>query len=252
MKFFIRFFLVAILLLALSACNNGAATTETSNETHLEKVSETKEKKSSTSSDVIGYWYDQEHKDYYYSISKKDDIYTVNALDLGGKIELKQSNIENNVVNVTVESGQIHQPLSPGEKATIRLSENKSELTLDLGAEKIQLSKLEDTNNVEPVELVGHWISDKDYLNITKNGNTISIEIVEEGQLMSTLVEISDVIGKRVYGVITKGLEDEDLGMPFRFMLSDDKTKLALERENEFTKTDMSREDFEEQLTDTE
>ncbi len=268
MKFSIRFFLIAILLLSLAACNNDAATNENSDEKIKVKTSETKETKDTASTNITGYWKDK--RGSYYSITKKDDTYSLNRIGVI-ELHLKSSKIEGNTINTTIietpntdhlsiPKEMIPDYLGPGKEVKFELSGNNDKLNFKLLGEPVTLTKVDNSNKVDPIDIVGNWMNDNDYFTITKDNNVITYSFEEEQEQLEISVEITDVVEDFVFGKVTKIIPekfanvDDDLylGSVAAFRLSDDKTKLSVMGDSELTKTDMSFEDFKAQVSNNE
>ncbi|WP_462410421.1 hypothetical protein [Neobacillus sp. Marseille-QA0830] len=154
--------------------------------------------------------------------------------------------------------------LGPGKEVEFELSGNKEELHFELLGEPVTLSKVDNSNKVNPVNLVGNWMNDTDYYTITKDQDVITVSFedgVDEGDVQFDIsMEITDVIEDLVVGKVTKILPEKyanydnglSLGSPLFIRLSDDKTTLSFMGDQEVTKTDTSFEDFKAQVSDNE
>ncbi|MCM3569332.1 hypothetical protein [Neobacillus mesonae] len=257
MKFTIRFFLAAILLLSLAACSNDTAANKSSDEKNKEQASETKEKANKASFDLTGYWKGSSEGDYY-SLTKDDDTYSLTSLLVQKTIQLDIPNINNKEIEATVLNG-IENYLKPGDKATLKIKDDNT-FTLEANGDTTELTRIEGSKTVDPLDLVGSWMDDKDYFTITKDNDVVTFSFQEEQEQLEVSVEVTDVLDHFIFGKVTKILPekfanvDDDLylGSGAAFRLSDDKTKLSIMGDPELTKTDMSYEDFKAQKSNAE
>ncbi|WP_160719654.1 hypothetical protein [Bacillus sp. USDA818B3_A] len=262
MRFSIRFFLAAILLLALAACSNDTATNESSDDKTNVQASETKEKKKEAPLDITGYW-SGDGKGDYYSLSKTDDTYSLTSLTFQETIQLDATNVRDNEINTTVVKGTDN-GVQTGDKVNLKII-NNNKFSLEIDGDTQEFTRAKDEKNVDPLDLVGNWMDDNNYITITKDNNVLTFSFedgADEGLVKFDIsAEVTDVIDNYVFGKITKILpekyangEDDDLylGAGTAFHLSDDKTKLSIMGEQEMTKTDMSFEEFKAQHNNNE
>jgi hypothetical protein len=270
MRFTIRFLVVAILLFTIAACNNDAATNEKTDKENEPKVSGPKDTKQAASVDIDGYW--KNERGSYYSISKNGDTFSLNEL-ARLELTLTLSKIEGNTIHTYIKETpdtkylslpeeEVEKYLGPGIELTLELSDDKNQINYEFLGEPVTLTKVENSSSVDPIDAVGNWINEKDYITVTKDNNVMTFNF-EDGfddriVQFEISMEITDVVDDYVFGKITKFLPAEystadsytALGSIMAFRLSDG--KLSIMGDSEMTKTDMSLEEFKAQVGEDE
>lgn len=264
MRFIIRFLVVAILLFTLAACNNDEATNEKLENEIESKGSEPKYKKQEASVDIDGYWKDD--RGYYYSIKKNGDTISLNQLTVM-EFTLTLTKIDGNTLNTSVKESphgqyideeEMEKYLGTGTELTLVLSDDKNQINYEFRDETIILTKLENSSSVDPLDTVGNWISEKDYITVTKDNNVITFSFedeVDEGIVQFEIsMEITDVVDDYIFGKITKILPakystyDSHIALGTAIIIQLSNGKLSIMGDPEMTKTDMSLEEFKAQV----
>lgn len=117
-------------------------------------------------------------------------------------------------------------------------------------SEVSKVADTKDTNNVDPLDIVGNWSDGKTYYSITKQGNTITASGQDDEQQGEIQFEISKVKGNAIDTTVTK-TTGNGLGIKMEFLLSEDKQELTMiveggSEDNTLTRTYSSYNEFQE------